>query len=65
MRAHQDPPIRPSNQPFGQVLAAEGSGNVEPPDLPDELFGEDEAWEAIVLNDDDENEPIQCKPSGD
>ena len=48
MRAHQDPPIRPSNQPFGQVLATEGSGNVEPPDLPDGLFAEDEV--------DDEND---------
>ena len=62
MRAHQDPHIRQSNQPFGEVLATEGSGNVEPPDLPDGLFADDEASEAIVLNDDEENEPIKCKP---
>ena len=65
MRAHQDPPIRPATQPFGQVLAAEGSGDVEPPDLPEGLFANDEASEVIVLNDDEENEPIKCKPSGD
>ena len=65
MRQHQESPLRPSHQPNGQVLAAEGSGNVEPPDLPDGLFADDEASEAIVLNDDEENEPIKCKPSGD
>ena len=65
MRQHQESPLRPSHQPNGQVLAAEGSGNVGPPDLPDGLFADDEASEAIVLNDDEENEPIKCKPSGD
>ena len=37
---------------------------MEPPDLPEGLFANDEASEAIVLND-SENEPIKCKPSGD
>ena len=65
MRQHQESPLRPSHQPNGQVLAAEGSGNVEPPDLPDGLFANDEASKGIILNDDEENEPASCKPAGD
>ena len=65
MRQHQESPLRPSTQIFGQVLAAEGSGNVEPPDLPDGLFAEDVASDNAVLEGDEEDEPIKCKPSGD
>ena len=65
MRQHEGSHLRPSIRSHGQVLATEGSGNVEPPDLPDGLFANDEASEAIVFNDDEENEPISCKPSGD
>ena len=45
MRQHQESPIRPSNQTFGQVLAAEGSGDVESLDLPGGLFAGDVASE--------------------
>ena len=81
MRQHQESPLRPSHQPNGQVLAAEGSGNVEPPDLPDGLFADDEEPEGAILSENggkehinsvppqpqenDGNEPIKCKPSGD
>ena len=65
MRRYQESPFRQSIQTHGQVLATEGNGNVEPPDLPDGLFANDEASEAIILNGDEGNEPISCKPSGD
>ena len=65
MRRHQESPIRPSNRTFGQVLAAEGSGDVEPPDLPDGLFADDVASEGAILEESTENEPIKCKTSGD
>ena len=65
MRQNQESPIRPSTQTFGQVLAAEGSGNVEPLDLPDGLFADDAASENEILEENGENEPVKCKPSGD
>ena len=65
VRQHQESPIRPPTQTVGQVLATEGSGEVEPPDLPDGLSASDEVSEETVLNDDEDNEPISCKPSGE
>ena len=66
MRQHQESPLGPSTTTSGQVLAAEDGGDVEPPDLPDGLFADDGAREPLsILNEDEENQLIDSKPTGD
>ena len=56
MRRHQESPLSPSILTSGKVLAAEDSGNVEPPDLPDGLLADDEVpGEPMTFNEDEEN----------